>query len=336
LRRDILKAGAWRPNELIVEHDEGSPWATLSPERTRMALSAHTKLTAAEASAHESRLVFSVTSDRHLGHTIGGLRAEATVLLRRGIERVDFSLEAEWNCYNHRVRIAMPLAFRGRGVYGIPYGAIERRSYEPTFGWTGANGDWPAVNWAGVSGRGVSVALLNRGTPSYLHEKGAGGDVLMLSVLRSPAVPTYLHEPLSYEMKGFDGMRDAGHHRFEYALTACGGAFADSDVANVAESYNGGPLAVEGLVALPGTPVVESRNVRLAAVKWAEKGRARVVRLVEYRGRRGEARVRVPAGVARVAKTNLLERDGRDVPIADGCATLVLRPWEIATLRLEL
>ena len=35
LGRAILQAGEYRPRELILEHDEGSPWATLHPDQTR-------------------------------------------------------------------------------------------------------------------------------------------------------------------------------------------------------------------------------------------------------------------------------------------------------------
>jgi hypothetical protein len=97
---------------------------------------------------------------------------------------------------------------------------IEREPYQPAFDWAAANGDWPAIHWAGVEQPGLSVALLNQGTPSYRIETSQDGDteIILLSLLRSPAIPTYLHEPYFYSMLDYDGMRDAGDHCFTYAL----------------------------------------------------------------------------------------------------------------------
>ena len=336
LAAEILRAGRYRVGEMILEHDEGSPWATLHPDRTRTPLADHTRLRSVEIASSHERMTFECQAPRRAGFADPNFRAVTTVTLFRRLDRIDFVTQARWNTYNHRVRVAMPLAFSGRGVYGIGYGAVRRKPYEPWFSWAGANGDWPAVNWAGVEGPRARVALLNKGLPSYCHEKARGGDVLLLSILRSCAIPTYLHEPAYYTMTDFDGMRDAGEHRFEYALAAYDRPFADSDVVADAEGYSAALPVAAGEVRLPARPGVRSPNVRLSALKWAHKGRAMVLRLVEYRGRAGEARVAVPSCVRKVARTNLLERRGRDVPIAGGCVRVRLGPWEIATLRMGL
>ena len=53
--------------------------------------------------------------------------------------------------------------------------------------------------------------MFNQGTPSYRIEAGPGeSEVILLSLLRSPAIPTYLHEPDYYSMTEYDGMRDFG------------------------------------------------------------------------------------------------------------------------------
>jgi alpha-mannosidase len=86
---------------------------------------------------------------------------------------------------------------------------------------------------------------------------------------------------------------------------------------------------------LPRVPLVISENIRLAALKWAEQGKALIVRLAEYRGRAGHAVVRPPEGVRRVQRTNLLERQGRALRYEHGVIELDVRAWEIATLRLD-
>jgi alpha-mannosidase len=91
-----------------------------------------------------------------------------------------------------------------------------------------------------------------------------------------------------------------------------------------------------GSARLPQLPQVESQNVRLAGIKPAERGKALILRLAEFRGLGGTAQVRLPAYVRAAARTNLLERQAEALEIEAGSIQLELRAWEIATLRLEL
>ena len=337
LKADILRASRYRPNEMILERDEGSPWATLHPDRTRIALGQSTTLVAAERGPAFERLTFrSMTPDPRITQGTG-YECTSTVTLYRGIDRIDFVTDARWDTYNYRVRVAMPVARAGKGVYGIPYGMLHRPAYEPQFNWWAANGDWPAVNWAGVEAPGRSVALLSKGLPAYcVEDDPGGGQSILLSILRSPAVPTYLHEPQYYTMTEYDGMRDAGDHHFEYAIAAYAEPLAKSEAVADAEGYNAGLIALAGEVRLPKGPEVRSDHVRLAALKWAEQGRALIVRLSEFRGKAGEVEVTAPAGARAAARVNLLERRGRPLAIAGGRVSVQVRGWEIATLRFEM
>jgi alpha-mannosidase len=218
---------------------------------------------------------------------------------------------------------------------------IERQPYLPTFGWAGANGDWPAVNWAGVEAPGLSVALFNQGLPSYRIEPGRPHrDVILLSVLRSPAIPTYLHEPEFYTMTLWDGMRDGGEHDFAFAISAYSESFACSPVTTDSESYNAGLLAMPGALHMAEMPAIHSGSARIAHVKMAEENAvsphsALVVRLVETRGEGGEVTVSLPGWVKSVDQVNLLERQACPLPIEGSQVRLSLRPWEIATLKLS-
>src|SRR5205085_4321622 len=78
------------------------------------------------------------------------LWARTTVTVYDDLDRIDFAVATEYDSHNTRVRVAFPLAAKGKHIYGIPYGQLERKPYEPTYTWFGANGDWPAVNWAGI------------------------------------------------------------------------------------------------------------------------------------------------------------------------------------------
>ena len=260
-------------------------------------------------------------------------QATAKATLTEGIDRIDFDVDVQsWDAFNARIRFAFPVPFKGEDFYEIPYGTLKREPYAPTFDWTGANGDWPAINWAGVQGSDLSVALFNKGTPSYkIEDDSQGGKNILLSVLRSPLIPTYL------EMTDYHGMRDAGRHHFEFSLAAYAGSFEESPVVANAESFNAEALALPWRVELPQMPRVKSDCVKISALKTAEKGKALIIRLFEFRGRGGEAMIELPATVASVSKVNLLERNGFVLKRQkDGSVKLSLRPWEIATLRCEL
>jgi alpha-mannosidase len=332
-------SGGYRPGELILEHDEGSPWATLHPDQTRTPLSPYTRLETAEKGAAFQQLVFHVLTPWKMGFSSRCLRAKITVRLVQGLEQVDFQVNAAWDAFNHRLRMAMPVP-RGeqscRHLYEIPYGVIEREPYQPAFDWAAANGDWPAIHWAGVEQPGLSVALLNQGTPSYRIETSQDGDteIILLSLLRSPAIPTYLHEPYFYSMLDYDGMRDAGDHCFTYALKSYNLPLNESSIVPDAEGYNASLIAVEGRAALPEMPVVQSPVARAAAVKWAEDSSGLVLRLVEFRGQGGPVRVDLPPAFTAAARVNLLERQAQPLALDNQSVQLVLRPWEIATLKL--
>jgi alpha-mannosidase len=338
LGRAILQSGQYRPGELIIEHDEGSPWATLHPDQTRTPLSQFTRLVKTEQGSGFQRLTFAVELPWSMCFASrDGVKGTVCVTLVDGLERVDFRTDVHWATFNHRLRVAFPVPVSGKHLYGIPYGMLERQPYDAWFSWVGANGDWPAVNWAGVQGEELSVALLNKGTPSYRMERGKdGGEVMLLSVLRSPAIPTYLHEPEFYAMTAYDGMRDEGDHAFEYAITTYDRPFAQTRVVADAEGYNAGLLAVAGQAKLPALPRVQSEHVRLAAVKCAEDGRqALILRFVEFRGQAGSAILQLPGSFKSAAKVNLLERGDEILPISDGKVLMKVRAWEIATLRLD-
>jgi alpha-mannosidase len=337
LGREIATRGEYRPGELILEHDEGSPWATLCSDQRRAPLALYTRFIGTEMSAGCQRLLFDVDVPREFGFSGNCLRARISVTLVEGLDRVDFKMEADWAAYNHRLRIAMPVPAEGlnKHIYEIPYGMIERKPYEPWFRWAGANGDWPAINWAGVEQPGLSVALLNKGTPSYRIENGTENtEVILLSVLRSPAIPTYLHEPEFYSMTDFDGMRDEGKHAIEFALTAYHCPFHESGIVLDAESYNTAPVVIAGAANLPAMPVFVSDSARISAVKWAEQGNGLVLRVVEFRGQGGESAIRLPDSIHTAEKTNLLERQAQTLPVQHGIVRFDLRPWEIATIKL--
>jgi len=332
LGRNILHTAGYKPGELILEHDEGSPWATLHPDQSRTALSLSTTLERVERGRGVQKLVYRVTPPFRAGYVSNGLSAEVEIKLTEGLERLDFHLTVDWDTFNHRLRIAFPTPIEGKPLYEVPFGALERRNYPPNFEWAGANGDWPALHWGGISSADASLAVFNRGLPSYRIDPG----LVLVSLLRSPAVPTYLHEPEYYTMTEYDGMRDAGQHSFDLAAASYAGKLLASPVVSDAAAFNAGLLAIRGQLDLPEMPRIETDCAQICALKPSEKGTALVMRLYESRGEGGPVRVRLPEGWKAVRRSNLLERQTGALQVHQGLALFRLRPWEIATLLFTL
>jgi alpha-mannosidase len=259
--------------------------------------------------------------------------SEMEVLLIDGHDQIEFRTRVDWDSYDVRLKVTFPVPWRPAAAwYGVPYGMLARSGYEPFYSWIGADGSWPALEWAGVQGPEACVALLERGTPGIR----IGSDGLMqLSLLRSPSSPTYLHEPSSYAMTAYDGMRDSGRHHFAYALAAWRGDFASSGVVAAAEAFNAGFHTHPGRLALPPAPRILGDGVRLGALFRPADGNGLVLRVAECGGSQREAQIILPPGLASAQRCDLRLRPLADLPVVDGRLALPLRPWEIATLRLR-
>lgn len=337
LGKFVSESGKYRPCELILEDDIGSPWTTLYPNKERIATSEYTTLLGMEKAEKLQRLHFDVRLPQRSAGVLDGISIHTTVTLIEGIDQLQFAADVHWDCFNQRLRIALPTPVQGNARYEIPYGSIVRQSYCDEYGdWTGAHGDWPTINWAGVESDTFSVALLNKGIPSYQVEENEGEKTILLSLLRSPTIPTYLHDPASYSMLEWDGMRDSGVHHFDCAVVSYGSTLLDSSIVLEAENYQVEPITFNGILSLPKMPIVESEHVRVSSVKISEDSHSIILRLVEYKGRAGQALLKLTDNTETVICCNLLEEEVSTLSCDDGTAELGIRPYEIATLSIKL
>ena len=65
--------------------------------------------------------------------TINGIRLEFWVTLYTGMARVDIETEVLWDTYNVRLRMGVKTAAKGKNLYEIPYGVLQREAYTPTY-----------------------------------------------------------------------------------------------------------------------------------------------------------------------------------------------------------
>ena len=265
----------------------------------------------------------------------GGLRAavrfrrcfgqsviDQTMVLTAGSRRVDFVTDVDWHEDHKFLKVAFPVAVHAPSArFEIQFGHLARPTHANT-AFEQARFEVCAQRWADLSEAGFGVALLNDCKYGY----DVRGHTIRLSLLRAPTAP--------------DPLCDRGRHRFTYAVLPHGGDL----VPVIAAGYAlGAPLQVRS----PGPGCAGQRPPELSlirvadpgfvveTVKAADDGRGLIVRGYEALG--GRRRIRLVPGVActMAVRTDLLERDGDDIPVDPGGAVeLTVRPFELVTLRL--
>lgn len=346
LGRNVAEKSEYYVGEFILEHDEGSPWATLSEDMSRIPLSGNTKLVEYENGKDIQKLTFQIRAGYTVAHTVTGLKIEYSVALYKGVKRVDFNSKILWDTQNYRLRVAFPVSTVGKHIYEIPYGYIERKPYEPNIiqqngdvNWASAAGDWPAINWAGIQGRTYSIALINKGTPSYqIDMDKRGKENIYLSVLRSPSVSTYLHDPAAYSMTDYDGMRDAGKHEFVYALVSYEAGFDKNMVVSDAYAFNCEAVTWNGNRNGFIVPDFESQDARISAMKHSQKGDMIIFRIVEYHGVDAEFELSMPDNVKVKAawEMNLGEKPIREIVVENNKIRMKIGKFKIKTIAVEI
>lgn len=347
LNQNVAQKSTYYVGELILEHDEGSPWTTLSIDVRRQSLSPNTKLTRFESTNDYQELVFKTAPGDLCAYSVNSFNAECRVRLQRGCNKVLFSTNVFWDTQNYRLRIAFPSLIKGKHIYEIPYGYIERSPYTPTTlwnsgdsNWAGASGDWPAINWAGIEGENTSIAIINKGTPSYqINSDENDVDNIYLTVLRSPSVGTYLHDPgKAYSMTDYDGMRDAGNHHFEYALIAYEKGFYENNAVADSIAYNSNTVSINGDIINYYMPEIISNDVRISAVKHSQKDNWLIYRLVEFHGINSSITIKIPnqLNIDKVYEMNLNEKIISEIPIKDNVAIIDIEKFKIKTIAFKI
>jgi alpha-mannosidase len=245
------------------------------------------------------------------------------ITLYAGVPRVDVRMHADWHEKHILLKVAFPLsAHNDQATFEIPFGSIERPTTRNTPA-EKAQFEVPAERWADISDGKHGFSLMNDSKYGY----DAKGNVLRLSLLRSPAWP--------------DPHADEGEHDFTYSLYPHGGSWQEAEtirrgyelnytlVPFMAEKHEG---------ALPPEHAfleVEPDNVIVTAMKKAEDDGSLVVRFYEWAGKRTDVKLKLPLGAERTSETDLMERPTGNLAIEDGAVTVPTGPFEIKTIRVE-
>ena len=242
-----------------------------------------------------------------------------TVRLDAGAGRLEFHTVLDWRERHAWLKAVFPVACRApTATFETLFGAVERPTHQNTDA-DAARYEVPAHRWADLSEPDFGVSLLSDARYGFSVLGGQMG----LSLARGPTSP--------------DPAADRGEHRFAYALYPHAGDWRAAGSAAEGARFNRPLLWAPGVphpVLL--APLVSAAPARVIVdtVKPAEDGEGWVVRLYESTGARARARLDFGPAVRAVWLSNTLEDRLAPVPLAGGGCEVVLRGFQIMTLRL--
>ncbi len=235
--------------------------------------------------------------------------------------RIDFETVVDWAEEHRLLKAAFEIdVLTEHARHEIQYGHALRPTHR-NLPEDRARFEVCAHKWTDLSDAGFGVALLN----DCKYGISVNGGQLDLSLIKSGTHP--------------DPRGDAGRHAFTYSVLphACG--FSVESVVRPAYELNV-PVTVvpvgAGAAGFEGLVSVDAPNVIIETVKWAEQGRAVVVRLYEAGGTGGNVNVKLNVKARSVSETNLMEEKPRKLAVKNEIVSVYVRPFEIKTLRLAL
>ncbi|BCW43759.1 glycoside hydrolase family 38 C-terminal domain-containing protein [Arthrobacter sp. StoSoilB5] len=280
-----------------------------------------TKVTQAEAIHLERTAAGAVVVVKR---SIGASTITQRITLDAGAESLGIATTVDWQEREKMLKIAFPLdVWADRSASETQFGHVFRPTHTNT-SWDAAKFEICAHRWIHVAEPGYGVAVSN--SSSYGHDvtraiRGDGGTTttIRVSLLRSARFP--------------DPEADRGEHTLELSIrpgAEIGDAVEEGYRTNLKPRYVSGGRPVEPLLAVSNPALV------VEAVKLAEDGSGDViVRLYESLGQRSAGVVRANFDAHGVLATDLLERpvEAPGVVVGHDCAELVLRPFQLVTLR---
>jgi alpha-mannosidase len=198
------------------------------------------------------------------------------------------------------------------------FGAVERPTHANTDADL-AQFEVPGHRWADLSEPGFGVSLLTDSSYGY----ATFGNLMSLSLLRGTMSP--------------DAGADIGVHHLRYALYPHSGEWRASGTVGVAACFNRPFVWTKGepgkILSRPLVAAAPS-NVVIDTIKPAEDGEGFVVRFYESAGCAIKARLMFGISPKSIRRSNTLEDLIEPLAFTSGGCDIVLRPFQIMTLRI--
>lgn len=254
--------------------------------------------------------------------------------------RVECSAEVEWHENSKFLKVEFPVDIvNTEASYETAY-SITRRPTHYNTSWDMAKFEVCCHRFADLSEHNYGVSILNDSKYGF----ATAGKLMRLSLLRSPKAP--------------DANADMGRHSIRWAILPHKGALSSTTVRAAYEFNN--PLKVlsgssTSIQRLSESPIRlvntnESKSLILDTIKRGHddedvttnqmmrvnKGQSIICRVYESLGGHSRATIETKYDVQRVTKTNILEDDIEEISVEGGKFNIELRPFEVATFKLQL
>lgn len=231
--------------------------------------------------------------------------------------RIDFETVIDWKEKHKLLKAGFELEILADSArHEIQYGYVERPTHT-NLPQDRARFEVCAHKWTDLSEAGFGVSLLN----DCKYGVGVNGSEIRLSLLKAGLRP--------------DTRGDEGRHSFTYSLLPHACAFSVESVVRPAYELNIPVVSINAgsdASDFKGIVEVDSANVIIESIKWAECGDAFVVRLYDAAKTGSKVNVKFNVDVKNVCLTNLLEEKPEVLALEDNTASFYVKPFEIKTL----
>ena len=249
---------------------------------------------------------------------------------------VEMTSDVEWHETMKFLKVEFPVDVRNtEASYETQYGIVKRPTHYNTT-WDMAKFEVCCHKFADLSEHGYGVSILNDSKYGF----ATCGNLMRLSLLRSPKAP--------------DAHADMGSHQIRWAILPHQGSLSSTTVRRAYEFNNkmkvlSAPKGVHAAISASPVQLTGDASLVLDCVKRGEddedvsrgefakrKGQSVILRVYDSLGGRSHGTISTTWDVKKVCKSNLLEDDGEEIQIKDGKFDIDLRPFEVATYRLQL
>lgn len=336
--REIIPKGE-KANQLVIFDDKPLYWQAWDVEvyhlDTRKVVP-YGKTTILEDKEHRvSVLTEAIISDNSRIQTI--LSLSAAIKGRRSY--VECTANVDWYETMQFLKVEFPVDIRNtEASYETQYGIVKRPTHYNTT-WDMAKFEVCCHKFADLSEHGYGVSILNDSKYGF----ATCGNLMRLSLLRSPKAP--------------DAHADMGKHTIRWAILPHQGELSPTTVRagyyfNHRMKILQAPKTLDISTLMTNPVELKGDNsLILDCVKRGEddedvsydssipprKGRSVIIRIYESLGGRSTGTITTTWNVKKVFKTNILEDDGEEIKIdKDGAFSITVKPFEVATYRLQL
>ncbi|ORY60182.1 glycosyl hydrolase family 38 domain-containing protein [Pseudomassariella vexata] len=252
---------------------------------------------------------------------------------------VEATSMVDWHETMKFLKVEFPVEVRNNEAsYETQYGIVKRPTHYNTT-WDMAKFEVCCHKFADLSEYGYGVSILNDSKYGF----ATCGNLMRLSLLRSPKAP--------------DAHADMGKHKIRWAILPHQGSLGATTV-RAGHNFNNplkvmsAPSCIDVRTMMSEHPVklTGDSSLILDCVKRGEddedvslgelprrKGQSVIIRIYDSLGGHNQGTIKSMWDVKKVWKTNVLEDDDEEIALdKDGSFLISLRPFEVATYRLQL